>query len=495
MDISQKQLQALASPANEIFFGGAAGGGKSFLLRLIALLFAKYCPGINVYLFRRTYEDLKLNHLFGGQNLILMAQSILGPNSFNFNKQGMTLHANNGSLIAMRHAQHEQDVQNYRGPDFHVLLIDELTHFTEFMYRFLRSRVRLGGWVPPNKYKTRLPLIVTASNPTGVGHNFAKLAFVDQGPNIIKQMSEEEGGMLRQYIPSLLSDNPFIENEYASKLKGLGSSHLVDAMLKGLWDNVENSVFANCYREKVHKIVPFRIPKGWFVSRSFDWGFSKPYSSCWFAVSDGSPAFEAPKVGANSRRRTGTLIEPVEVTNPVSGRYIKNDVFLIDENYGWTGKANEGVKKTTSQMTKSIKETELNLRQRLLDGKVVAPGAADNAIYDGSAGKSIASQMEQEGVVWTKSNKKPGSRVQGLQEFQQRFYNGLPSEESPTHPREKPGFFVFNTCQQFFRTVPSLTSDPKKLDDVDTSLEDHIYDTCRYALMEAGEKIGYVRVL
>lgn len=39
--------------ATEILYGGAAGGGKSWMLRAIAIIFAILVPGVQVFLFRR----------------------------------------------------------------------------------------------------------------------------------------------------------------------------------------------------------------------------------------------------------------------------------------------------------------------------------------------------------------------------------------------------------------------------------------------------------
>jgi hypothetical protein len=51
----------------------------------------------------------------------------------------------NGSRIYLCHCHEEKDRFKYQGAEIHVLLIDELTHFTEVIYRFLRSRVRMVG--------------------------------------------------------------------------------------------------------------------------------------------------------------------------------------------------------------------------------------------------------------------------------------------------------------------------------------------------------------
>ncbi len=43
---------------------------------------------------------------------------------------------------------------------------------------------------------------------------------------------------------------------------------------------------------------------------------------------------------------------------------------------------------------------------------------------------------------------------------------------------------VFNTCKHFIRTIPNLVYDESNVEDIDTRQEDHIYDECRYVLME-----------
>ena len=43
---------------------------------------------------------------------------------------------------------------------------------------------------------------------------------------------------------------------------------------------------------------------------------------------------------------------------------------------------------------------------------------------------------------------------------------------------------VFHTCKHFIRTLPNLVYDESNVEDIDTRQEDHIYDECRYVLME-----------
>jgi hypothetical protein len=79
LDLSDKQSFAFESPATEILYGGAAGGGKSYFLRAMALVYALDVPGIQIYLFRRTLPDLRSNHLRGPTSFhVLLAEHIAG---------------------------------------------------------------------------------------------------------------------------------------------------------------------------------------------------------------------------------------------------------------------------------------------------------------------------------------------------------------------------------------------------------------------------------
>jgi hypothetical protein len=63
----------------------------------------------------------------------------------------------NGSKIYLCHCKDPKDVYKYQGAEIHVLLIDELTHFLEPIYRFLRSRVRMVGLEIPENFRGKFP--------------------------------------------------------------------------------------------------------------------------------------------------------------------------------------------------------------------------------------------------------------------------------------------------------------------------------------------------
>ena len=47
----------------------------------------------------------------------------------------------------------------------------------------------------------------------------------------------------------------------------------------------------------------------------------------------------------------------------------------------------------------------------------------------------------------------------------------------------RPMMYVFTSCKDFIRTLPSLVYDARKPEDIDTDGEDHIYDETRYFFM------------
>jgi hypothetical protein len=158
LSLHPKQGVALRSPATEVLYGGAAGGGKSHLMRVCAILWCAAIPGLQVYLFRRIREDLFKNHMEGPHGF----RAVLAPwvNCKFCRIVDDEIRFWNGSKIYLCHCKDEKDIYKYQGAEIHVLLIDELTHFTDTMYRFLRNRVRMVGLDLPRNYAGTFPRIL-----------------------------------------------------------------------------------------------------------------------------------------------------------------------------------------------------------------------------------------------------------------------------------------------------------------------------------------------
>lgn len=452
-NLHPKQTFVLETEATEILYGGAAGGGKSHLLRIISILCLIYIPNIQIYLFRRLSADLEKNHLEGesGYRNLLAPFVVAGIITI---VEGEIRHNTNGAKIFLCHCQHEKDRFKYQGAEIHVLLIDELTHFTDVIYRFLRNRVRMPPSIPPIIHQIfgedfRLPKIICGSNPGNVGHTFVKQTFVDMlTPFEVKRMTPEEGGMLRQYVPALLEDNPsLLENDpgYEQRLEGLGSPDLVKAMRYGLWDITAGAALEKLRRDK-HMIRDFEVPQAWTKFMVIDWGSSKPFCVVWFCVVDEDMILKAKEEWPEKLIPRGALI-------------------AYREYYGWNGKSNEGCRLESPTVARNIMDIEEDAGEEM-DYRV-----GDTAMWSEHDGKSVQERMYDatEGRFLMEKSKK--DRVNNFEEIRARIRG---DEDGPM-------FYATIGCKHFWRTVPDLQLDERQPEKgPDSNQEDHWYDCLSY---------------
>ena len=99
-----KQQRALLTPAQEVLYGGAAGGGKSYLARCASSVYSLEIPGLITYLFRRTFKEVLANHVYtpGGYLEMLKQLSDDGDCVFSFFFFSFTVY--NGSTIQLAHS-------------------------------------------------------------------------------------------------------------------------------------------------------------------------------------------------------------------------------------------------------------------------------------------------------------------------------------------------------------------------------------------------------
>lgn len=440
-----KQGVALETVATEVLYGGAVGGGKSHLMRAAAIIWCSLVPGLQVYLFRRLRDDLVKNHIEGPNGFRVLLAPWVRDGLCDMVEDEIRFW--NGAKIYLCHCKDEKDRFKYLGAEIHVLLIDELTTFTETIYRFLRSRVRMAGIAVPEAMAGCLPRIMCGSNPGNVGHQWVKAAFIDARPMLeTERMRPAEGGMVRQYIPAKLNDNPSVDpTEYGNKVEGLGSPELVKAMKDGDWNVVAGAFFPE-FSTTAHVIEPRSLPAYWQRFRAFDWGSARPFSVGWYAVSDGELA-DFPR-GALIRYREwyGAAVDPVGNTVP-----------------------NTGLRLTAEEVADGIVERE----KADIYGNRVMSGVADPSIFAENGGPSIADRMAGRKCFFRPAD---NTRVAQL---------GAVSGWDHVRARlkgdgERPALFFFSTCREAIRTVPALQHDPGRPEDIDTDAEDHCADEIRY---------------
>lgn len=419
-----KQQLLISCPAFETFFGGARGGGKSdaalgaFLLNVNK--YGKHHKGV---IFRRTLPEL--------EDIFKRAQEIYLPLGA---KQIGTINCRpafvfpSGSELRFRYLESDQDATRYQGHQYTFICFDELGNYpTDFAFTFMSACARSAAGVPCR--------MIATGNPGGVGHSWIKARFIDNIEPYKVQTVELGDGLTttRCFIPSTLDDNPILlaaDPEYPARLR-MQSSELYRAFRFGDWDIIAGNVFDEFRREK-HVIKPFALLQGEYVKFcSIDWGYSKPYSIGFWAVS-----------------RTGRMI-----------RY--RELYGCEKD-----KPNTGTKESVADVARKAWEIAA------LDG--VDTMIADPAVWGkvDNADLSVAEKFAAAGWKMIKGN---NDRLAGLQ----AIHDYLKTTDSDGRPM----MLIFSTCKDFIRTIPFLLPDKNRPEDIDSKLEDHIYDETRYAVM------------
>ena len=444
---SPKQKLFLTDTHKYVGFGGARGGGKSWAVRIKAVLLCFRYPGIKVMIVRKTYPELQENHILPLCELLHVHAESAGERLATYNDSKKHIVFPNGSRILFRYCDKERDALRFQGTEIDVLFVDEATQQSEDSMDKLRACVRGVNNFPKRIYYTM--------NPGGVGHEWVRRLFID------RRFKPDEDPEEYSFIQSLVTDNKALMEanpDYIKQLENLPPK-LRKAWLKGRWDIFEGQFFedfrpepdlvaaeaAGCqdsaeelrqHHRWCHVIPPLDLTRGemkhWKICRSYDFGYAKPFSCAWWAVDyDGV-------------------------------------IYRILELYGCTDTPNEGVKWTPERQFREIARIERE--HPWLRGKEI-DGVADPAIWDTSRGESIAETAARCGVYFTPGD---NARIQG---WMQVHYRLQFDEEGYAR------MYIFEGCSGFIRTIPLMLYDEHQVEDLDTKLEDHIADETRYFCM------------
>ncbi len=234
--LSGPQTQALESEADELFYGGAAGGGKTDLLLGMAgtqhsrsIIFRRVFPSTRgiIERSREIYNTQGISHAKDSYNESLHIWRLL-----------------DGRIVEFGAIQHEKDKENYRGRPHDLYGWDELPEFTESQFRFVnawnrstspnqRCRVVATG-NPPSSAEGQWVIRYWSPwldphhpNPAEPGELrwFAVIGGEDievDGPEPFMHDSEVITPRSRTFIPARLADNPYLEETgYRALLQGL----------------------------------------------------------------------------------------------------------------------------------------------------------------------------------------------------------------------------------------------------------------------------------
>lgn len=230
----------------------------------------------------------------------------------------------------------------------------------------------------------------------------------------------------RRFIPATLFDNPYLaeDGNYEANLLSL-PEHQRKQLLEGSWDIMEGAAFSEFSRQ-LHVVEPFDIPKNWIRFRACDYGYGSFAGVIWFAV---DPA-------------TNQLIIYREL-------------------------------KTKKVLAVDLADMILELEA----GEKIRYGVLDSSLWHnrGDTGPSLAEQMILRGCRWRPSDRSRGSRVSSKNEVHRRL------QVDPY--TEQPRLVIFSNCVNLISELPTLPLDKKNPEDVDTTVDDHMYDALRYGVM------------
>ncbi len=422
------QEDFLSASEQDVLYGGAAGGGKSFALLADPL---RYChnPNHRGLLLRRTLDELT--------ELIDKAKQLY-PKAFPgaiFREAKSTWVFPSGATLWFTYLDRDKDVTRFQGQAFNWIGVDEITQYpSSYVWDYLRSRLRSTD----PELQQHLCMRCTA-NPGGVGGWWVKKMYIDaHEPNIAfgaKDLDtgktfvwpvghEKEGQPLfyRKFVPARLTDNPFLmaDGQYEAMLRSLPEVER-RRLLEGDWDVAEGAAFPEFSRSR-HVVEPWELPTNWPRIRAADYGYSSPSCVLWGAID------------------------------------WDNNIWIYRELY---------VKHLTAEQ----------LADKILECEELDPlphyTVLDSSCWNKTGfGPSIAETMMRAGVRWTPSDR---NRLQGKMELHRRLADDPYSNE----PRMR----IFSTCKHIIAQLSGIPLSKTNSEDVDTRAEDHAYDALRYMVM------------
>lgn len=263
-----QQLFLLQS-AQEVLYGGAAGGGKSDALLMAALQYVDV-PGYSALLLRRTWPDLSLPGAIMDRARDWLQGTDAVPKD-----GGRTWVFPSGARITFGYLQYDKDKYRYQSAEFQFIGFDELTQFQQDTYEYMFSRIRRPNLVclrcrqPVRRYEGRwkhtssssvcndlipdpktlqqygpaansgltlfdVPLRMrSATNPGGIGHTWVRDRFINPETRVPEAI----------FIPATLADNPSLDQEtYRENLAHLNPVDR-ERLMNGDWDVMEEGAF------------------------------------------------------------------------------------------------------------------------------------------------------------------------------------------------------------------------------------------------------------
>lgn len=443
-----QQTKFYVAPEDEVFGGGAGGGGKSMLGMM------KFCQQLVVEHQRFKKGQIKRSRargFFGRRKTTDLEQMIEESHEYfpefdskaDYNGKTTTwvFPSCGNATFQFDHMQHVKDRFRYKSSAFTYVFFDELTEFEEIQYLYMKSRIRSKDPV-----LSRMLQIVSGSNPDGPGLLWVRDRFIEnkEPEKVYRTQHTLEDGRVKEmdsvYIPFRLKDNPALyeSGQYELQLRGL-PPEIQEAILNGNWYYASGAYLARVWDSRYHVCPNHAVPSGANITRSMDYGYSKPGSCTWWYL---------------DRDGVLTAFYNLYLTEHTPEMWAAR-IQEVEEEFGlWDDDNN------CSRIT----------------------GPLDTACWDKMNSKtSIAQRIREKGVRFFKAKKGPGSRINSAVEVISRMRMRIKDGSAPDDRlKDKPGIRWMERCGAPIRTLPILRPDPNNAEDTDPAGEDHVWDETRY---------------
>lgn len=426
-----RQIVYHRAKADEILYGGAAGGGKSEATIMDALKYATEYPGSRQIIFRRTFPDLQ-------RSIISRTLQVYPTRIAKYNSAKHEWTFVNGSIIELAYWDNDSNYMNYQGAEYDVIRWEELTQFEEKWYLYMLSRLR-GAKPYPRSVKS-------TTNPGGVGHSWVKKRFIDvgepekvhkipvtddNGTPIIHPLTGEPVINEVMFIPANIHDNQeLIKNDpgYLIRLMSLPDKERKQ-LLEGDWDTFAGQYFSE-FSRAIHVVDPFRIPREWRRFRMLDEGYNDPFVCLWGAISPDEEIF-------------------------IYREFIKSQLL------------------SSEQAAKIL---------QLSTGEQIDYSVGDTSFWNKgkASGKSPAEVFAEMGVPMIQATKE---RVNGWKRVREWLHVYEDTDKVSGNKFKNAKLKIFSSCLGLIEALPSMVIDDKNPEDIADHSLDHAPDALRYGLM------------
>lgn len=215
----------LSGRFNYLLYGGAIRGGKSIVVLVLLILFARLFKGSRWAIVRRDLPTLR-------RNTIPTIERIR-PSSFmgSLNKSTWSYRCTNGSelLLFPETLKHDPDLDRWKGLEVNGFVLEEANELGEASFN--KAIERAGTWIladgdqPP-------PLVMLTCNPA---KNWVKRTFYDSWK--IHKLAPPFF-----YLPARVTDNPHIPQSYLDSLEHMKQTdpRAYNRFVMGDWDQADD---------------------------------------------------------------------------------------------------------------------------------------------------------------------------------------------------------------------------------------------------------------